>query len=258
MLVTLLALTFVLQSQTPVASITVTPATTINLDLGRLKGALVRQLAWAPDASELYLMTYDANKDASIKKMYHYVIPVGTGQPKQVDAQPAWATAYWGWKAAQTSPDDPELKIQVSVEKKRETAVAIPFGGDLARGGTGSAAAGSAGGLSEEAAMEAARAMQTNNIYTMRFKGEIVGEWINHPTVPGQTFGWGPKGTGLIAYAEHKSGRLVVMNHAGDKQKIDDTRNVVLPAWTDDGTKLAYLESRGRNRFALVVASVGR
>ena len=241
---------------TPVASINVSAGAPIAIDLGKLKGQFVRRLAWSPDASELYLMTYDANKDASVKKTYHFLIPAGTGVPKAVDAQPAWAESYWTWKSAQASPDDPALKIDLSTEKKRDDSVALPFGGDLARGGSTSAGSGVAGGMSQDEALAAARAMQGNNVYTMRLKGEVIGEWINHPTVPGQTFGWAPKGVGLIAYAEQKSGRLVLMNHAGDKKKIDGTKEVIFPAWTEDGTRLAYLEERGRYRFALFLAIV--
>ena len=257
MLFLLVALAVTLQSPTPVSAIRVSPSTSIDLDLGKLTGGLLlRRLAWSPDGSEIYLMTYDANRDASIKKEYHYLIPTATGQPKQIDEQPEWAATYWTWKSAQASPDDPTLKIQVAEQKKRDNAVALPFGDDLARGGTSAGAAGAAGGASSDSVMEAARAMQTNDVRTLSLKGQVIGEWINHPTVPGQTFGWAPKGTGLIAYAEQKSGKLILMNGAGDRKKIDGTKNVVLPAWTDDGTRLAYLEGRGRNRFVLVVASV--
>jgi hypothetical protein len=255
MLAVVLAFTLA-QAQVPVGSIAVTPATTINIDLGKLKGKLVRQLAWSPDATELYLMTYDPNQDASIKKAYHFVIPVATGLPKSVDAAPKWAEEYWIWKAGQASPDDPSLKIDVAEERRRVSAVALPFGGDLARGGSDASAAGSGGGLSTESAMAAANASQMSDVRTMRLKGQVVGEWINHPIVPGQTFGWGPKGTGLMAYAEQKSGRLVLMNQAGDRQTIDGTRDVSHPAFSADGSRLAYLEGRGRNRFALVVAAV--
>ena len=241
---------------TPVASITVSAGTPIAIDLGKLKGQFVRRLAWSPDASEVYLMTYDANKDASVKKIYHFLIPVGTGAPKAIDAEPPWAENYWTWKSAQASPDDPALKIEVSAQKKRDNAVALPFGGDLARGGTTEAGAGAAGGMSQDEALAAARAMQSNDVYTMRLKGEVIGEWVNHPTVPGQTFGWAPKGVGLIAYAEQKSGKLVLMNHAGDKKKIDGTKEVIFPAFTEDGARLAYLEGRGRKRFALFLATV--
>jgi hypothetical protein len=251
MLAVFLALT-IAQAQVPVASIKVAPSSTINIDLARLKGKLVRQLAWSPDAAELYLMTYDPNQDASIKKAYHFVIPVATGVPKSVEAAPKWAEEYWTWKSGQASPDDPALKIDVSTERKRVSAVSLPFGGDLARGGT----EGSTTGLSTESAMAAANASQMSDVRTMQLKGQVVGEWVNHPIVPGQTFGWGPKGTSLFAYAEQKSGRLVLMNHAGERQTVDGTREVSHPAFSNDGSRLAYLEGRGRNKFALVVAAV--
>ena len=41
------------------------------------------------------------------------------------------------------------------------------------------------------------------------------------------------------------------MDSTGAKQKMDGTKGVVAPAWTNDGTRLAYLEGRGRNKFAL-------
>lgn len=251
MLAVFLALT-ITQAQVPVASIKVAPSSTINIDLGKLKGKLVRQLAWSPDGAELYLMTYDQNQDASIKKAYHFVIPVATGVPRSVDAAPKWAEEYWSWKSGQASPDDPSLKIDVSSERKRVSAVSVPFGGDLARGGTD----GSANGLSSDQAMAAANASQMSDVRTMRLKGQVVGEWVNHPIVPGQTFGWGPKGTGVFAYAEQKSGRLILMDQSGEKLTVDGTREVSHPAFSNDGSRLAYLEGRGRNRFALVVASV--
>ena len=256
----LLALVFALQTPTPltpVSTIHLTKSAGVDIDLGRVKGQLVRQLAWSPDGKELYLMTYDANKDASIKKVYHSVITVADSRIRSVDAQPTWATEYWTWKSAQAAPDNPALKIDVSQERRKESAVATPMGGDMARGGTGGGdVAGGAGGLTIDSAIAAKDAMLMSDVYSLKFKGEVVGEFVNHPTVPGLTFGWAPKGTGLIAYADVKSGRLVLMNYGGDKQKIDGTRDVVLPAWSGSGEQLAYLEKRGRTKFVLFVASV--
>jgi hypothetical protein len=233
-------------------AIRITPSVVGEIDLGKIKGALVRQLAWSPDGSEFYLMTYDANPDASIKAAYHYLIPAAGGAPKRVDVQPEWAATYWAWKSTQAAPGDPTFKIEPATDQKREDAVAIPMGGEMAKGGVGDPT----GGMSTQAAMEAGRAMRNNNVYTLRLKGEIVGEWVNHPIVPGLTFGWGPAKTGLIAFSERQSGRLIIMDKTGAKQKIDDTKGVVLPAWTEDGSRLAYLESRSRTKYALVVAKV--
>jgi Tol biopolymer transport system component len=75
--------------------------------------------------------------------------------------------------------------------------------------------------------------------------------------VPGLTFGWSPKGVGLIAFAD-TSGKLSLMDRTGAVRRIDSTKAVTLPAWSMDGTKLAYLEKTARTTYALVIATVGR
>jgi hypothetical protein len=249
-----LAVALVAQSAIPAEQVKLNGSTSIDINLDKLKGTLVRQLAWSPDKNELYLMTYEPNRDASLKEAFHFVIPLATGVPKRVDGQPEWAAAYWKWKSDRTAPGDPSFALEVVEEKRRQQAVALPMGGDMARGGT----ADPTGGLSQEAALDAARAMRNDNVISLKLKNEIVGEWINLPFAPGQTFGWGPANSGLIAYAEKSTGRLIIMDKKGDKQKINDTKGVILPAWADDGTKLAYLETRGRGRFALIVAGVAK
>jgi hypothetical protein len=242
-----------LSAMVMVAQVTVTPAPPVmEFDLGSLKGARLRQMAWSPDEKELYLQTYDANKDASVKELFHYLLPVAGGAPKKIDTPPAWAADYWAWKSAQTAPDDPGWKIDVSTEKKITSATSMPMGGDLARGGTVDPAA----GISAEAVTAHAAQATNVNVYTMRLKGETIGEWENHPIMPGLTFGWGPKGSGLMAFTDKSSGRLVLMDRSGKTTKVDGTKNASLPAFTADGGRIAYLESRGKNKYALIVASV--
>ena len=95
MLKMLVAVAIVAQAAAPTTpsaqSIKVTPSVVGEIDLGKIKGTLVRQLAWSPDGSQFYLMTYDPNPDASIKATYHYLIPAAGGAPKRVDVQPDWA-----------------------------------------------------------------------------------------------------------------------------------------------------------------------
>jgi hypothetical protein len=255
MLPVLLGLSLLAQSATPASSVKLTPAVVGEINLASLKGKLLRQLAWSPDGSELYLQTYNANPDASIKEVFHYSIAAATGQPKSLQAAPAWAASYWQWKSAQSAPGDPTFKIEVGEEKKIINATAAPMAGDLIRG---NADPGGGNGASVESVASAARGATNANVYTLRLKGEIVGEWVNHPIMPGLTFGWGPEGTGLIAFAEKDAGRLVLFDKTGAKQKIEGTKSVVLPAWTADGTRLAYLEGRGRNKYAIVIAAVSR
>lgn len=250
-----LLLSLILQApQTPVASVVVTPAPPVaEIDMKQLKGPLVRQLAWSPDQTELYLQTYEANRDASVKATYHYVIAIQDGARRQVEVPPTWAVAYHQWKSGQASPDDATWKIDVSTEKKIQSATSIPMGGDLARGGS----VDPTGGISVDTVTAAAAQSGNANVYTMRLGSEVVGEWVNHPIVPGLTFGWAPKGHTLIAFAD-KSGQLTLMDRAGKAQRVDGTRKVSLPAWSQDGTRLAYLQQKDRNTYTLIVATVSR
>jgi Tol biopolymer transport system component len=60
----------------------------------------------------------------------------------------------------------------------------------------------------------------------------------------------------VIAYSAHKSGRLVIMDGKGARQEIDGTKDVVFPAWSPDGTRLAWLEKDGRKKYVLKTAKV--
>ncbi|HKV98750.1 MAG TPA: hypothetical protein VJN96_02940 [Vicinamibacterales bacterium] len=225
-----------------------------QIDLGKLGGTLVSQLAWSPDGNGLYLQTQTEDKRGLPKDTFHFVMPAEGGSFTKTGEPPDWASAYWTWKSGQTAPDDPALKISISQERRVAGATAIPMGGDLAKGGT----TGDGTGATAESAAAAANASMNAQVTTLLLKGEVIGEWVNHRTMPGTTFGWGPSGTHLIAYAEKQSGRLVIMDATGARQKVDGTKGVLAPAWSNDGARIAYLESRGRNKYALIIATVSK
>lgn len=236
----------------PKTQVTVTaPTDVLTLDL-KSKGQRVRQLSWSPDQTQLCLQTYDANRDASVKTLYYYLLPVDGGKPARVETPPEWAAEYWAWKSGQSAPGDPTWKIEVSTEKKVASATSMPMGGDLARGGTVDPAT---TGISAEAVAGFAAGATNVMVYTMRLGSVTVGEWINHPIMPGVTFGWGPGGSGLIAFAETGTGRLTLMDRTGAKTQVEGTKNVMLPAFTPDRSRLAYLENRSRDVYTLVIAT---
>jgi hypothetical protein len=94
-------------------------------------------------------------------------------------------------------------------------------------------------------------------VHTMLLKGEVVGEYVNSVIVPGQTFGWGPAGSKVIAYSAAKTGRLVVMDDQGVKQEIDGTSDALFPAWSSDGKRIAWLQRDGKKKFILRIANIG-
>lgn len=226
-----------------------TPAKVAELDSDQLKGQPSR-LAWSPDGSQFYLQTLEGTFGQAAAKLRHFTISAETGRRHDVQGEPDWASAYWTEKSAQSSPDEPPLKIELKSEKRSATAVSAPMGGDLARGGTSINPGATAGD-----AVSAAYNRQTSLVHSMLLNGEVVGEFVNSVIVPGLTFGWGPRGRKVIAYV-NKDGRVAVMGDTGGKQEIEASKDALLPAWSPDGTRLAWLQKDGRKKFVLRVARV--
>ena len=258
-------LTLAAQGPVRVASLKVSePALVAELDMDKLKGQPFR-LAWSPDGSQFYVQTLegtfaDANAGKPTAKLRHYLFPATPGASKKdLNAPPDWFAAYWTAKYGQTAPGAPSLAIDVKSEQRRQTTTSAPVGGDLARGGGDAAAGTGAGGgtsAGDVAAAAVNRQMQTVNFLV--YKGQRIGEFVNTVFVPGLTYGWGPSGTNAIAFATPKDGEIVIMDDQANKLKVDGTKDAVLPAWSPDGTRLAWLEKDGKKKFKLFVSTVSR
>ena len=240
MLGILISLALVISNPTPVA----------ELDMGKLKGEPSR-LAWSPDGSQLYVQTLDGGFGRPGSKTYHYAFNTADGTKRDLQAEPDWAAAYWAQKSGQASPDAPSMKIELKSEQRMERTTAAPRGGDLARGGTSVDT-----GTSVGDGVSAAYNSQNVTVHSMVLKGETVGEFVNSVIVPGLTFGWGPKGSKTIAFAEPKTGRLVILDEQGKRQEVAGSKDALLPAWSPSGDRLAWLEKDGRKKFRLQVARV--
>jgi hypothetical protein len=227
------------------------PATIVELDTGKLKGDPYR-LTWSPDVQQVYLQTVERDRTGNVKAAHHYLLALDSRPAKGVDEEPRWSAAYWAWKSMQTAPGLPAFKIDAEQQQKRITSTSTPMGGNLAKGGV---EGGAATGLNTGDAMAAANQAQTVNVWTLKLKGEVIGEFVNAAAVPGLTYGWAPAGTGLIAFS-NKDGRLAIMDEQGRKQEIASSRSTLLPAWTDDGKRIAYLERAGKNKVVLKVVDV--
>jgi dipeptidyl aminopeptidase/acylaminoacyl peptidase len=221
-----------------------------ELNMAKLKGEPSR-LAWSPDGSQLYVQTLEGGFGRPNVKLRHYVFNVANGAKEDLQVEPAWASAFWTAKSGQTSPDGPPLKIELKTEQRREETTAVPRGGDLARGGTSIDT-----GTSVSDGVAAAYNSQTVTVHSMLLRGETIGEFVNSAIVPGLTFGWGPHGSRLIAFSAQKTGRIVVMDDQGRKQDVEGSKDAILPAWSPDGKRLAWLQKEGRGKFILQVARV--
>ena len=226
------------------------PASIVEFDIGKLKGDLFK-MSWSPDSRELYLQTVERDRSGNLKAAHHYIVPLDGKPPKGVDAEPPWSTAYWSWKSNRSAPGLPAFSIAAEESKKRMTTTSVPTGGALATGGA-EATGGGATGLTTGDAMAAAMQSQMVTVWTLKLKGEVVGEFVNAPAVPGLTFGWAPQGSNLIAFS-NPDGHLVVMDDQGRKKEVTGSKNAVLPAWTNDGKKIAYLERNGKKAWLKTV-----
>lgn len=240
------------QAPPDIERLTVSPAVRVaELDMGKLKGE-PRRLSWSSDGRQFYVQTVE-NPGRPNMKVRHYVLAADAGVPQSADAEPEWATAYWTDKSAQTSPDDRTFKIEAKSEQRTQRTTSAPMGGEMARGG---ASGDPTAGTSSGDAMAAAYGAQGVTVNMMVLKGETIGEFVNSVLVPGLTFGWGPKGTKLIAFAAPKTGRVTMMDSQGRKKEIAESKDAILPAWSPDGARLAWLQKDGRKKFSLQVANV--
>jgi Tol biopolymer transport system component len=222
------------------------PTTVAPLDLGKLKGEVL-ELSWASDGSQFYLQTMEKNG-----KVDHYLIAAQGGAVTTVDARPAWATDYWKFKSDRYAPGVEALVIDVKQSY------------DKVRYGTGSAGAadGSSGGASVEnntSVMNMSRDANTTTQATIRLVllGETIGTWVDKKPTPGTTFSWGPSGSGALAYVNEK-GQLALLDNHQHKQIVSTTKDVSMPAWSLDGSRLAYLSKSGKNSYMLTWSAVTR
>jgi hypothetical protein len=220
------------------------PTTIAELDLGKLKGEL-RQIGWSPGATDVYVQTADGN--ASSEKLRHYLVPVAGGAPKPVDAAPEWARDYWAFKSDRFAPGLRSLMIDV--EQKAEK---LKVG--TGSGRPGEQAGGAPGSVPVD--IEKTNEGQYQNITRLTFVGETISEFLNEKPIPGLMFSWGPTGSGSIAYTDREYGHLLLLDRNKHKQTIAGVRDALLPAWSIDGTHLAWVQKSGRKKYVLVWATV--
>jgi WD40 repeat protein len=250
LLVPLLLVGLALQS--PAGSVTLSaPQLVAEVDASKLKGELAR-LAWAPDGSQFYLQTIERDGLGNVKSAKHYVVSVAGRSVKSVDQEPAWASKYWSWKSSQVSPAAPAFKIAVVPRQETKRSTSAPTGGALAKGGGVDPLAGST--LADVAS--AAEQAQVLTIYTLKLGSETLGEWVNEPVMPGANFSWAPAPLHAIVFAKRDGGPLIVLDDSGHKQELTGAKAATLPAWSDDGKRLAWLERKDRKKYELMIAEV--
>jgi hypothetical protein len=227
------------------------PQVVADIDGGKLKGDLA-QLAWSPDTSEIYIQTVERTRGGEVKSLHHYIVSRRAKDVRGLDVEPAWASKYWSWKSGQASPAVATFKIAPEIREELVRSTASPTGGAMAKGGGADPLAGS----TVEDVANAANQTQKKTVYTLRLKGELIGEWMNEAMTPGINWSWAPAPHRLIAFARREGGPIVLLDEAGKKQLLDVAKFAVLPAWSDSGTELAWLERKDKRKYVLMIAGV--
>jgi hypothetical protein len=213
-----------------------TPVKVCDVDLGELNGSL-RRLSWNPNATSLHLQTLDSSDH-----LYDYIVDLATREISVAFGEPAWADEYWLQKSALAAPGMPSLKLEITENNRRTRPV--PFTGGFANGGA-------------QTPDPKNPVDEYEHEVTLRYRGQEIGNWINGAPMAGDTFGWGPPGTGALVFADNH-GRLTLIDPAKHRRAVPGTKDAVFPAWSRDGARLAFLQKNGRRKYALMTAGVDR
>lgn len=228
------------------------PTVVVELDLGKLKGE-PRQLCWSPDLTELYLQTAEGKPPQ--ERLRHYVITVAGGAMASVERVPAWAVEYWNVKQDRIAPGMPSLEI--AVEQTVETLkTGVGQAGVLDRQSSPSGVVANNGPTPDSLAA-GQHGNSLANVVRLKLVGEEIAIWVNERPIPGTRFGWGPSGTGSLVCLDEQ-GSLVLFDRLKHRQTIKGVKDAMLPAWSADGARLAYVQKLGKKRIAVATMTLGR
>jgi hypothetical protein len=219
------------------------PVVVADIDLGKVKGSL-RQLACSPDFTQFYLQTADGDKPDDV--VHHYLI--AGGAIASSPSEPAWAADYWRFKSDRSAPGIPDLIIDA-----KQTFENVKIGPGSA--GAADRSAPGADSINSAGNVERASESQKESVLRLLLLDEPISVFVNTRPIPGLRFGWGPSSSGAIAYV-NESGRLVLFDRQRHKQTIAGVKDALLPAWTEDGSRIAFLEKTGRKKYTLMAAPI--
>lgn len=227
-----------------------TPMAVTEIDTGKLRGD-VRRLAWSPDGATLYLQTAEGTQP--LATLHHYAVGVQDGALTPLEKEPDWAARYWEVKQDRVAPGIPSLEIQV-VQGTENIKTGTGQSGVLDRSSSPDRVAGN--NPSVDSLMVGNMGNQRAEVVRLILLTETIATWTNERPRPGMRFGWGPRGSGALVYVGEK-GQLVFFDQAKHRQAVGRVKDAVLPAWSPDGGRVAYLQKIGRKKYAVTWIPVG-
>jgi hypothetical protein len=96
---------------------------------------------------------------------------------------------------------------------------------------------------------------QKASVWRFTLLGETVSEFMNQRPIPGLMFSWGPAASGAIAFVD-TNGRLTLLDQKKHKHTVAGVKDALLPAWSTDGARLAWVQKSGRKKYTLLWSTV--
>lgn len=211
------------------------PATIRDLDVKGARGVPTR-MAWSPDDRWIYvrLSTFDRWSNESVR---HVLVEAGGAGTETLADEPGWLPRYWNTKSAMTSPVAASWRITIDARQETVRTANVPREGNIGMHGDPTA------GL-DETVKNAALSSQQASFQDYLLNGQVVAASVNGQIVPGRSYAWATAGLPLIAFVNEK-GRLIVMNRDGRTREVKGPKKPLLPAWSESGRRLAWVQEVG-------------
>jgi hypothetical protein len=230
-----------------------TPPPILSFTTAQLRGFPVR-LAWSQDGRQLALRVVQRDRWANEREWF-YLLTIGESSLVAAEREPGWLGGYWSWKSALGCPGDSSFRIEVETRVDRRAATNAGAGGAIGQNSGDPYGAGFDLGPQGQAILQGAMQSQQVTTTTLKLKGALLGEFVNTSAMTGLMYSWAPEGLAAMAFANSKRA-LVVMDRAGRRHDVSGTKGVLLPAWSPDGKRLAWLSQKGGGSFELILADV--
>jgi hypothetical protein len=223
------------------------PVTLRDLGKADVRGVPTR-MAWSPDGGWLYLRmsTFDRWSNETVR---HVLVETQGKRVQDLSDEPAWLPRYWNTKSALASPTAASWRIKIDTREEQLRTTNVPREGNI-----GQHMADPGAGM-DEVVRKAAQSSQKTLFEDYVLNGRVISSAVNDHVAPGRTFAWAPPPLALVAFVDAK-GRLMLMNQAGATREVKGAKKPSLPAWSENGGRLAFVQSSATSNCVVKVVDV--